>query len=242
MFPKIVRLPLHRRTSGGEGQGWGQTTVRFLFFLFLAIASGLLVAGFTNPGGRTIVEGPPGVSPSPTPTNDPLAIPVLPEHPTEIELGKHSYYYNCMPCHGDQGQGLTDAWRQEWEEDHRNCWERGCHGGRQEDEGFPIPTVVPAVILDDDALKKYAQPEDLLTYLRTTHPPQAPGRLTEDDYRTLVAYLWSANNKGAGLAAQVQAEPPGMMNWRWLAAGILAGGVLLALLVLAYLKIRRKAG
>jgi hypothetical protein len=234
-------LPLHRCTSDGEGRGWGQT-LRVLFWLLFAIGSGLLIAGFINPGGPSIANQSPAAFPSPTPTDDPFAIPVLPEHPTEIELGKHSYYYNCMPCHGDRGQGLTDAWRQEWEEDHRNCWERGCHGGRLEDEGFPIPTIVPAVILDGDALQKYAQPEELMVYLRSTHPPQSPGKLTEDDYRALVAFLWSANGKEARQPTQQQAAPAGNINWRWMAAGGLAGLILLALLGLAYVKFRRKVG
>jgi hypothetical protein len=157
--------------------------------LLMVIGASLLVAGFTNPNNGSHQNQSSDTSPSPTPTSDPLAIPVLPENPTEFDLGKYSYYYNCMPCHGDHGQGLTDEWRQTWEEDHQNCWGRGCHGGREKDEGFPIPKVVPAVILDSDALQKYTQPQELLVYLRTTHPPQDPGRLTEDDYRTLVAYL-----------------------------------------------------
>ncbi len=66
----------------------------------------------------------------PAPTADPLAIPVLPEDPTQVDIGRVSYYYNCMPCHGDHGQGLTEEWRQTWVVDHRNCWDRGCHSGR----------------------------------------------------------------------------------------------------------------
>jgi cytochrome c len=64
----------------------------------------------------------------PSPTVDRLAIPVLPDHPTQVEIGKNVYYYHCMPCHGDKGQRLTSEWRSQWVDDHQNCWGRGCHG------------------------------------------------------------------------------------------------------------------
>jgi hypothetical protein len=133
----------------------------------------------------------------PTPTYDPLATPVLPENPSAQDIGKHVYYYHCMPCHGDQGQGLTDAFRAIWEEDHQNCWGRGCHGGRERDEGFPIPTVIPAVILEGDALQRFASQDELVAYLELTHPPQEPGRLAVTDYESVVAFLWTANHKPA---------------------------------------------
>ena len=82
----------------------------------------------------------------PTPTLDRLATPVVPENPTPVDLGRQVYYLNCMPCHGDAGQGLTEEWRNVWVEDHRNCWAKGCHGGRLEDEGSPLPRTIPAVM------------------------------------------------------------------------------------------------
>jgi hypothetical protein len=142
----------------------------------------------------------------PTPTYDPLATPVLPENPSPEDIGRHVYYFNCMPCHGDQGQGLTDAFRAIWEEDHQNCWGRGCHGGRARDEGFPIPTIIPAVILEGDALQRFSSPADLIAYLERTHPPQEPGRLAETDYESVVAFLWTANHKPA-LASTATSSP-----------------------------------
>jgi hypothetical protein len=143
---------------------------------------------------------------SPTPTFDPMATPVLPENPTQIDLGRFSYFFNCMPCHGDIGQGLTDAFRQTWVEDHQNCWGRGCHAGRQMDEGFPLPTIIPAVISDTDALQNFHAFDELYNYLRTTHPPQRPGKLSDDDYRALTAFLWAENGKPV---SEVPAEPEG---------------------------------
>ncbi len=131
----------------------------------------------------------------PTPTADPLDIPELPENPTQIDIGRHSYYYNCMPCHGDQGQGLTDEWRAIWVDDHQNCWARGCHAGRIEDGGFPIPTIVPAVVSPQNALSHYSSAGALYDYLIETHPPQRPGALPEDEYWALTAYLLVENRR-----------------------------------------------
>jgi len=100
-----------------------------------------------------------------------------------------------MPCHGDLGQGLTDEFRGIWVEDHQNCWASGCHAGRPNDEGFPIPTYVPKVISEQDALLRFHSFESLKTYLFETHPPQYPGKLTDDEYQDLTAYMWVSNNK-----------------------------------------------
>jgi hypothetical protein len=154
----------------------------------LAGASALSLAG----AGRPVAFA---QEAEPTPTVDPLDIPELPEDPTQLDIGRHSYYYNCMPCHGDKGQGLTDEWRAVWEEDHQNCWARGCHAGRLEDGGFPIPTVIPALIVEGDPLRHFATAEALHDYLVETHPPQRPGALPEEEYWALTAYLLTENGR-----------------------------------------------
>lgn len=131
--------------------------------------------------------------PAPTPTVDRLAIPVLPENPTKIDIGRNVYYYNCMPCHGDIGQGLTDEWREVWVDDHQNCWAHGCHAGSETDLGFPIPTFVPAVIGTSAAMYHFQTEDDLYTYLSQEHPPQRPGALKADESRAVTAFLVSEN-------------------------------------------------
>lgn len=131
----------------------------------------------------------------PVPTVDHLAIPELPENPTQVDIGRNSYFYNCMPCHGDRGQGLTDEFRETWVEDHQNCWARGCHSGRAGEEGFPIPTVVPAVAVEPGALQSFTSSTALHNYLEETHPPQQPGILPEEDYWALTAFLLSENGR-----------------------------------------------
>lgn len=127
-----------------------------------------------------------------TATYDPFAEPPLPENPTQLELGRHTFWHHCMPCHGDAGQGLTGEFRLQWEPDHQNCWARGCHSGRYADDSFPIPTVVPP--LANVGLPARYSPDSLLEYLRASHPPQDPGLLTDDEYRALVAFLYDLDD------------------------------------------------
>ena len=133
-------------------------------------------------------------TPSPTPTYNPLAEPPLPENPSEYDLGRNWYWHHCMPCHGDVGQGLTDEFRAIWPEDHQNCWGRGCHAGHSEDFGFPIPTVVPALV-SNAKLAQYSSQQALFEYLKATHPPQHPGYLTDEQYRAISLYVFSLNDE-----------------------------------------------
>lgn len=114
---------------------------------------------------------------------------MLPENPTQVQRGEASYYYHCMPCHGDQGQGLTDEFRAIWVEDHQNCWAVGCHGGRVSDEGFPIPRHVPPVSASNSIQANFSEAEDLFKYLQSSHPPQRPGALTEEEYWDLTGFV-----------------------------------------------------
>ena len=123
---------------------------------------------------------------SPTPTYD----------PREYDLGRNWYWHHCMPCHGDVGQGLTDDWRAVWVPDHQDCWSRGCHGGKRDDEGFPIPTFVPAVA-SAAKLARFDSLEALDEYLKATHPPQYPGHLDDEQYHAIARYLFVLNGRAA---------------------------------------------
>jgi hypothetical protein len=131
---------------------------------------------------------------SPTPTYDPLAEPIIPENPSEYDLGRNWYWHNCMTCHGDVGQGLTDDFRAIWPEDHQNCWAHGCHGGHNDDEGFPIPTVVPALV-SEFRLAQFSSQQAFYDYLKSTHPPQDPGGLTDEEYQAIVRFVFSLNDR-----------------------------------------------
>lgn len=159
---------------------------------------GVMLIGFRGAAANSMILQP---SPSPTPLLDRLAAPVMPASPTPIDLGRMVYYMNCMPCHGDRGQGLTDEWRAVYE-DHQNCWERGCHGGREGDQGYPLPRTIPAVIGSPPILARFQTSNDLYDYLRLTHPPQRPGALTADEYRNVTAFVWWSSGRSTPKADQ----------------------------------------
>jgi cytochrome c len=134
----------------------------------------------------------------PTPTGDRLAAPptVAPADRTQADEGAQVYWLNCQPCHGDVGQGLTDALNDDWRaqypvEDH-NCWESRCHGDRPYDDGFTLPRTVPAVI-GPGALARFATAAELQGYIRQAMPFHAPGSLSEPEYWALTAFLLRAN-------------------------------------------------
>jgi hypothetical protein len=175
----------------------------------LLIAAVLTVIGGDVIGLHRAAMEPTGLLPSPipTPTLDRLAAPVMPASPGPIDFGRQVYYTNCMPCHGDRGQGLTDEWRAVWVEDHQNCWAHGCHGGRRDDEGYPLPHYIPPVMGLPPVLTRFTTFNDLYDYLRQTHPPQRPGVLTDDDYRNVTALLWQANGRSIPAAAHSPTSP-----------------------------------
>jgi hypothetical protein len=184
-----------------EKLGW------ILTFTVLCLAVGIAVAA------RTVLAA--GLSDA-GPGSDPLAAPEMPEHPTRVDTGREVYYYNCMPCHGDQGQGLTTEWRQEWPEDHQNCWARGCHAGKMGDEGFPIPHDVPAVSGSPVALAAVAPASSLFDFLLQNHPPQRPGALSSEECWALTAFLFYENGR----------LPEGGMTRSDLSVGVAAVAVL----------------
>ena len=129
------------------------------------------------------------------PVDDRLAEPVLPESPTQVDIGRNLYYFHCMPCHGDRGQGLTDEFREVWVEDHQNCWARGCHTGKSELAAFYVPRSIPAVIGSPQALGAFETAEDLFVFLRATQPPQRPGALADSEYWALTSFLLHENGR-----------------------------------------------
>ena len=178
---------------------------------------------------------------APTPTPDRLATPVMPESPTQVDVGREVYYYHCMPCHGDRGQGLTDEWREVWVHDHQNCWGRGCHAGREGDEGFYIPRTVPPVSGSAGVLERFHTAEGLYAFLRATQPPNRPGDLTDAQYWSVTAFLLHQDGR---LPADVQlgqpaADSPGPTRGLGLSVGLIAA--LAALLVLWWALRRRRA-
>ncbi len=136
-----------------------------------------------------------------TPTPDRLAAPPTVPAPTQADEGAQLYWLHCQPCHGDRGQGLTDApdddWRAQYPEEDQFCWNSGCHGERPYENGFTIPRQVPALI-SGDSLSKFHTAVDVYNYVRAAMPRQAPGTLADEEYLGIVAFLMQEHNAWRG--------------------------------------------
>jgi cytochrome c len=138
---------------------------------------------------------------TPTSTLSPferLAKPTIPAEPSQADLGAQDYWLYCLPCHGDRGQGLTDEFRETYPPDEVNCWQSGCHGKRPYEDGFTLPTAIPAVI-SHDAVNKFTDAAQLNSYIRVTMPFWKPGSLTEDEAWRVTAFIMRENGLWNGI-------------------------------------------
>jgi hypothetical protein len=101
-----------------------------------------------------------------------------------------------MVCHGDQGQGL-EAWRQVLPKEDRNCWQSRCHAANHPPDGFQLPHYAPPLI-GPGTLARFQSSTELLEYLETQMPWQAPGILTGEEYRQITAFLLQAHGIDPG--------------------------------------------
>lgn len=147
----------------------------------------------TPPPTIQTTPSPPGVQP--TPTIDRLAPPPTVENPTQLDEGAYLYWLYCIPCHGDKGQGLTDEWRMQYPEEDRYCWNSTCHGTNPpEPYGFQIPTVVPPIVIPHGGLQRFETLGEVYYFTRGTMPLELPGRLEDEEYLAIMAFL--ANEMG----------------------------------------------
>jgi mono/diheme cytochrome c family protein len=115
-----------------------------------------------------------------------------PAGPTQLDLGKFTYWKYCLVCHGDRGQGLA-TWRYFFPPSEWDCANKMCHSGEDPPCGFTFPDA-PA-ILGEDTLTRFATADALFDYLSARMPYQDRGALSRDEYWSLVAYL--AHQRGA---------------------------------------------
>jgi cytochrome c len=167
--------------------------VRFFFRIsFVALIIALLMAGlFFDDGTASPVRQ---VS-TPTSTLDPfqrLAKPTVPAEPSQADLGAQDYWLYCLPCHGDRGQGLTDEFRETYPPDEVNCWQSGCHGRSPYENGFTLPTAIPAVI-GESSLQKFPNAAVLQSYIFAAMPYWKPGSLEQEEVWRITAFLLRAN-------------------------------------------------
>jgi hypothetical protein len=131
----------------------------------------------------------------------------------QLVRGRLAYGLNCISCHANRLQGLTDEWRSEWDPDHQDCWKSKCHSVNHPPDGFIIPRWAPP--LQEAMLSKYATAEDLFQYISVAMPFQEPGVLSEEKYWDIEAYIlhenglrWGGEALGADNATTVRLTTP----------------------------------
>ena len=133
-----------------------------------------------------------------TPTFDSnrLAQPPTVVPPAQADNGAQVYWGMCMACHGDQGQGLTDEWRNSFPLEERDCWQSGCHGSDAPENSFEIPqTGIPA-LAGAGKLSRFSNSFELYRSYSTEHAVLSSWLI--DLRRSLVADgLYSATERQA---------------------------------------------
>lgn len=190
------------------------------------------------------------------PITDMMVPPTLPENPTQADLGKQVYYYVCMACHGDKGQGLTPEWVEQWGLERNTCWQSKCHAANHPPDGFVLPRTIPGVV-GSVLTNRFSSALALHDYIRTAMPWHAPGSLKEEEYWQLTAYLlelngiqgpdaldtanaasisWGVPSPTLTVAVRVPVVKPAVL---WVGAGVVLG-VLAVAVTLTVLALRRK--
>lgn len=162
---------------------------RFVFkTIAIAFGIALLLAALFFDGGTAA-----SVNQQATPVNtlspfERLAKPTLPAGPSQSDLGAQDFWLYCLPCHGDKGQGLTAEFRETYPPEEVDCWQSGCHGKSPYENGFILPTKVPAVI-GQGSLAKFSDAAQLNSYIRAAMPFWKPGSLTEQEAWRVTAFI-----------------------------------------------------
>ena len=131
----------------------------------------------------------------------------------QLVRGRVAYGLNCISCHANRLQGLTDEWRSQWDPDHQDCWKSKCHSFNHPPDGFTIPRWAPP--LREEMLAKYGTAAELFKYISVAMPYQEPGVLSEEKYWDIEAYIlhenglrWGGEALGADNATTVRLRGP----------------------------------
>lgn len=182
-----------------SGRSWfsiGVGVVSLLLFVSLGAVLAQETPAAKTPLAETPAAETPGndVSPEATPTIDRLAAPPPVLQPSQADNGAYLYWVWCQPCHGDQGQGLTDEWREQYPEEDQYCWNRQCHGNIPYEDGFTLPKHIPAII-GEQSLLRFQTMEEVYDYTRVKMPFEFPGALDAEKALAVTAYLARENGK-----------------------------------------------
>jgi quinol-cytochrome oxidoreductase complex cytochrome b subunit len=169
-----------------------QTSKKLLGLALFALLFGLLF-GSLPVTGVFAAPIPPTATPGALPPDSPLLHqPAIPAHPLLPDQGAVLYWSHCMACHGDQGQGLTEAWRAAGFGADQDCWTSQCHASEGASPQFKFPRQAPPLV-GGNALRRYATARDLNQHIQTAMPWWDPNSLAPNDAWALTAYLLRQN-------------------------------------------------
>jgi mono/diheme cytochrome c family protein len=116
--------------------------------------------------------------------------------PEAVVRGAIVYDLNCAVCHGDTGLGYAEA-KLAFPEDHRGCTR--CHRpGNEREMSFEtmnervhnlFDVGNPPALRGPSALTSFPSDTVLLAYTRATMPRYQPGRLSDEEYAQVVAFM-----------------------------------------------------
>lgn len=162
--------------------------------IFLGLGLLLVVSSVTASPAPQTAETPP---PTITPTFDVSRLdkPLTADPPGQIDRGAIYYWGVCLACHGDIGQGLTDAWRDAYGVPDNNCWQSNCHGPDHPDTGFLIPkdNLAPP-IAGPGTLARFSNAFELYEYTYGTMPWWNPGSMTREEAWGVTNYILQLND------------------------------------------------
>jgi hypothetical protein len=170
----------------GSGTGSRRRLIIGMILFFWAMGLPLFFASTTAAQGGDDTSRPMGD------IRDRLAPPPMSVPPTLVEQGHYDYYLYCMVCHGDQGQGLTEEWRNAGDPADANCWQSRCHASNHPPDGFELPRYAPPLI-GEYALARFATIGDLYDYIHLSMPWHMPGFLDDAQYQRIALFLADAN-------------------------------------------------
>ena len=113
----------------------------------------------------------------------------------QLARGQAVYAFSCTTCHGATGQGFAEA-RSVFPADHYDCFR--CHSPRNPAQMTPDEIALHQTVFslgdapplaDPHALARFGTAAGLYGYVRATMPRWDPGRLDDEAYVDVVAFV-----------------------------------------------------
>jgi quinol-cytochrome oxidoreductase complex cytochrome b subunit len=166
--------------------------------LFVIIILGVGVLFLVSNSVRASTSGQAAATVTPTFDTARLAQPPTVYPPVQADNGAQTYWGMCAACHGDQGQGLTDEWRDTFPATERNCWQSGCHASDAPENSFEIPKTGAPALVGAGKLTRFSNAYELFTHVYQNMPFLRAGSLTTETAWALTAYLLRLNDRQMG--------------------------------------------